>query len=405
MKQIQKGVLAPLGFKGNGIASGIKEKGLDLGMIYSVVDANFAAVYTKNVVKAAPLLLGMETQKKNQKARAILINSGNANACTGLQGQENAKMMQVQTAHELDVEEDQVYVSSTGVIGVQLQADKIVDGVPKLAKKLGNTLEHSLDFATSIMTTDSKIKEVAFEVEVGNQTFTIGGTAKGSGMIHPNMGTMLSYVTTDVQIETTLLQSLLEETVNDTYNMISVDGDTSTNDTVMVMANGLSGIKVEENSIVYELFKEALFTVNEYLAKEIAKDGEGASKLIQVTVKEAKEKEKAAKIAKSIITSNLVKTAIFGCDANFGRILCAMGYSETEFDINSVSLYIESKNGCITTFLQGVPLQFNEEYAKNVLSEEEITITVFLKEGMESATAYGCDLTYDYIKINGEYRS
>ena len=310
MKPKQKGVLSPLGFKGSGYAAGIKKNGLDLGVIYSVVDAEIAAVYTKNIVKAAPLKLCMETEKKGQKARAIVINSGNANACTGLKGQEMALLMQQETANNLEVHPEQVYVSSTGVIGVQLEEEVITKGITQITKQLGNTIEDSVDIASAILTTDSTIKEIAFEVEVGSSSFTIGGIAKGSGMIHPNMGTMLAYITTDVTINKQLLQKILQNTVNDTFNMISVDGDTSTNDTCMIMANGLSGIIVEEDSIIYELFKEALEAVCLHLAKEIAKDGEGASKLIQVTVKEAKEKINDS--SRSLININHIKSLSMG---------------------------------------------------------------------------------------------
>lgn len=407
MKKIDGGVTAAIGFKAAGGSVGIKKENVkDMAMIYSIVPCAAAGTFTTNLVKAAPVKWDQEIVYDGDGAQAIVCNSGIANACTGKKGytycHETAKV----AAEILNMPEGSVLVASTGVIGQQLPIDKMREGVRKLAPLLSNSREAAREAAQAIMTTDTKQKEAAVTFEVGGKTVTIGGMCKGSGMIHPNMCTMLSFLTTDADISKDMLQEALSEVVKDTYNMISVDGDTSTNDTVLLLANGLAGNPViNKKDGDYRLFLEALREVNTILAKKIAGDGEGATALFEVKITGAKDKEQAVALAKSVITSNLTKAAIFGHDANWGRILCAMGYSGAKFDPEKVDLFFESAAGRIQIIENGVALDYSEEEATEILSQPEVTAIADVKMGKEEATAWGCDLTYDYVKINGDYRT
>ena len=406
MKVIEGGVTAPKGFQAAGIFAGIKKEKKDMAMVYSEVPCAVAGTFTTNVVKAAPVKWDQHVVYEVGQASAIVVNSGIANACTGEEGYGYCRETAAKTAELLHVSEDQVLVASTGVIGRQLPMDKIKGGVEKMIPLLSDTKAAGTLAAESIMTTDTIKKEAAVEFTLGGKTVTIGAMSKGSGMIHPNMCTMLGFITTDVAISKKLLQEALSESVKDTYNMVSVDGDTSTNDTVLLLANGLAGNKkIETKEEDYEKFAEALNYVNTWLAKHIAADGEGASALFEVKVVGAKSKEQAVTLSKSIITSNLTKAAIFGHDANWGRILCAMGYSGAVFDPEKVDLYFESKAGKLKIIENGVATGYSEEEATKILSEKEVTAIADVKMGTATATAWGCDLTYDYVKINADYRS
>lgn len=407
MKVIETGgVITPVGFKTGGLSSGVKTKGKkDLAIIYSEVPGVTSIMTTTNVVKAAPILWCNKVIVNPYK-QAVVVNSGNANACTGKKGAEDVEKTANMVASVLGLKPEDVLVASTGVIGLPLPVEKILAGIAALGPQLGNRLEDGEAAATAILTTDTDAKTVAVEVEIQGKSIKIGGMAKGSGMIHPNMATMLSFVTTDVNIEPALLNKLLKETTIDTYNMISVDGDTSTNDMVTVIANGLAGnAPLEENTPDFEIFKEAFVYVHKTLAKKIIRDGEGATKFVEVNVFGAKTKAAARTLAKSVVTSSLVKTAIFGEDANWGRVLCALGYAGVNFDPLKVSLVFSSQAGMVTLLNDGVPIAFDEAEAKKVLSETDIMISVEMKEGDEKAVAWGCDLSYDYVKINGDYRS
>lgn len=406
MKIIEKGcVTTPTGFKAGGFHCGIKNKALDLGMLYSEVSATTAIMATTNIVKAAPIHWCKSVMASPYK-QAIIVNSGNANACTGEQGMADVLKTAKKVGKAMGIEPKTVLVASTGVIGIPLPVEKILIGIDALVPLLGSAEEDGLSAAKAILTTDTTVKTIAVEIKIQGVTVKIGGMSKGSGMIHPNMATMLSFVTTDVNIETDVLQNLLKKTTLDSYNMISVDGDTSTNDMVTVMANGMAGNeKLTEKSLDFEIFKEAFVYVHKTLAKKIIRDGEGATKFMEVKVRGAKTKDDARTLAKSVTTSSLVKTAIFGEDANWGRVLCALGYSGASFDPQKVSLVFSSQVGMITLLNDGVPIAFDEDEAKKVLSETDITITVELQEGDEKAVAWGCDLSYEYVKINGEYRS
>lgn len=405
MKVIKgKGISHVKGFKAIGLECGIKKDNKkDLCLIYSDIPAVAAATFTTNVVKAAPVLVDME-HIKSLHTQALIINSGNANACTGDEGFENAVLMTKTVAKHLSIAPYEVLVYSTGVIGMQLPIDKIICGIEKAANSL---VDNGKDYAEeAIMTTDTAPKSIFVEIELSGKQVTIAGIAKGSGMIHPNMATMLSYVITDANITKEILQELHAESVIKTYNMISVDGDTSTNDTATIIANGAAGNPViDSKSKDYLILKQAIDFVNEELAKMIAKDGEGATKFIEVVLSGACSKEDAEKCSKSIISSSLVKTAIFGSDANWGRILCAMGYSGGKFDPLKVDLSFASPNGTIDVFKRGTPIVFDEDLAYKVLSADTIKICINLNDGNSFAKAWGCDLTYDYVKINGEYRS
>lgn len=407
MKIIDGGVTAAKGFLAAGLAAGIKKGNKkDMAMIYSSTPCMAAGTFTTNLVKAAPVKWDQEIVYHQPSAQAVVINSGVANACTGSEGMECCQMTAQEAAKVLNIEPTQVLVASTGVIGQQLPMDQIREGVRNLAPLLSGAREASALAAQAIMTTDTVPKEVAVTVELGGWTVTIGGMCKGSGMIHPNMCTMLSFVTTDAAISREMLQKALSDVVKDTYNMVSVDGDTSTNDTVLLLANGMAeNPEITEDCEDYETFKEALLYVNTCLAKKIAGDGEGATALFEVKVVGAENKEQAVTLAKSVITSNLTKAAIFGHDANWGRILCAMGYSGAQFDPDQVDLYFESAAGKLQIIENGVAVDYSEEEATRILSEKEVTAVADLKAGDAKATAWGCDLTYDYVKINADYRS
>ena len=415
MKVIKGGVTAANGFQAAGLSAGIKKGNTkDMAMIYSIVPCKAAGTFTTNVVKAAPVKWDKEVVYHSSAAQAVICNSGIANACTGEEGFGYCKKTAEIAAEVLGIPADSVLVASTGVIGMQLPMDRLQAGIEKLVAAKSDTLAPVLSPAGSagtlaaeaIMTTDTVKKEIAVEVEIGGKKVTLGGMCKGSGMIHPNMCTMLGFITTDVEISKELLQEALSESVNDTFNMVSVDGDTSTNDTVLLLANGLAGNPViREKDGDYEKFAEALNYVNTWLAKQIAADGEGATALFEVKVIGAERKEQAVTLSKSIITSNLTKAAIFGHDANWGRILCAMGYSGAQFDPEKVDLYFESAAGKLKIIEDGVATDYSEEEATKILSEKAVTAIADIKMGEASATAWGCDLTYDYIKINADYRS
>ena len=407
MKYIDGGVTAAKGFQAAGGAAGIKKEGMkDMALVYSEVPCVAAGTFTTNVVKAAPVKWDQSIVYHHPTAQAIVCNSGVANACTGEEGFGYCKETASIAAGVLNVPEDAVLVASTGVIGKQIPMDKIAAGVKMLAPKLAATREAASEAAQAIMTTDTKQKEVAVTFTVGEKEVTIGGMCKGSGMIHPNMCTMLAFVTTDLAITKELLQEALSAVVKDTYNMVSVDGDTSTNDTVLLLANGLAGnSEITEKNKDYEAFLEALTEVNTVLAKKIAGDGEGATALFEVKIVGAKSKEDAVILSKSVVTSSLTKAAIYGHDANWGRILCAMGYSGVSFDPEKVDLFFESAAGKLQIIENGVAVDYSEEEATKILSEPEVTAIADVKMGEESATAWGCDLTYDYVKINADYRS
>ncbi len=407
MKEIAGGVTAAKGFQAASTAAEIKYKNrTDMAMIYSQVPCLAAGTFTTNVVKAAPVKWDQEIVYQHPGARAVVCNSGIANACTGSEGYGYCKETAQAAAETLGISESEVLVASTGVIGMQLPIEKISAGVKAMAPKLSDTLEAGTEAAKAIMTTDTVKKEIAVQTEIGGKTVTVGGMCKGSGMIHPNMCTMLGFVTTDVCISKELLQSALSEDVQDTYNMVSVDGDTSTNDTVLLLANGMAENPcITEKNEDYEEFKKALNYVNTALAKKIAGDGEGATALFEVKIVGAESKEQAVTLSKSVVTSSLTKAAIYGHDANWGRILCAMGYSGAQFDPEKVDLYFESRAGKIKIIENGVSTGYSEEEATRILSEEVVTAVADIKMGNASATAWGCDLTYDYVKINADYRS
>ena len=407
MKQIEGGVTAAKGYEAASTAAGIKYKDrTDMAMIYSQVPCVAAGTFTTNVVKAAPVKWDQQVVKSGAKVQAVIVNSGIANACTGAEGFGYCKDTAVAAAKALNISEDGVLIGSTGVIGKQMPINRLVAGIDALAGKKNDTLENGTEAAKAIMTTDTCEKELAVTIEVGGKTVTIGGMAKGSGMIHPNMCTMLAFITTDAAITKEALQKALSEDVEDTYNMISVDGDTSTNDTAILLANGLAGNQeITYASPEYETFKEALHMVNETLAKKMAGDGEGATALFEVKVVGAESIKQAKTLAKSVVCSNLTKAAIAGHDANWGRILCAMGYSGVQFDPEKVDLFFESKAGKLQIIENGVATDYSEEVATKILSEPEITATADIKMGDYSATAWGCDLTHEYININADYRS
>ena len=404
MKIISGGVCAAQGFTANGIHCGIRKNRTknDLALIYSSVPATASAVYTTNLVKGAPLIV---TKKhiENGVAQAVICNSGNANTCNA-NGVEIAEKMSELIASELKINKDDIVVASTGVIGQPLNIEPIKNGIPSLVKGLSS--DGSLSAAHGIMTTDVAVKEVAVEFNVGGKICKIGGIAKGSGMIHPNMATMLVFITTDVNISKEMLDKALKTDIQNTFNMISVDGDTSTNDMVSVLANGLSGNeKIVSDGEDFDAFMKALNTVNVCLCKGIAADGEGATKLLECSVSGAKEISTAKTVAKSVICSSLTKAAMFGADANWGRVLCSIGYSGANVNVNKIDVAFKSIKGEILVCKNGSGVDFSEEKAKEILLEKEITILVNLNDGEYSSTAWGCDLTYDYVKINGDYRT
>ena len=407
LKFIDGGVCAAQGFKAAGIHVGVKTHASwkkDVALIVSDVDCAASAVFTKNVVKAAPIHVD-KAHLADGKARAIIANSGNANACAP-HGEENAIKMCQAAAKAIGCKSEDVLVSSTGVIGQTLNVKVIEDGVPELYGALAHSAEASDAAAHAIMTTDTEKKEVAVETIVGGKTVRMGGIAKGSGMIHPNMGTMLCFLTTDCAISPEMIRTALLETVNVSFNRISVDGDTSTNDSCIVLANGLAGNPViTEKNEDYAAFLEALQALCMTLAKKMASDGEGAKHLITCTVKGAADEAQAETISKSVISSTLTKAAIFGADANWGRVLCAMGYSGAEFDPDKVDVHFTSAAGDIEVCHQGRGLDFDEDLAKKILTEHDVEINIRLGEGEAACTCWGCDITYDYIKINGDYRT
>ena len=407
MKIIDGGVTAAKGFKAAAAAAEIKYKGrTDMAMVYSEVPCVAAGTFTTNVVKAAPVKWDQDIVYNHPSAQVVICNSGIANACTGAEGYGYCKETADAAAEILGVAADSVLVASTGVIGMQVPIDRIKNGVKMMAPKLDGSLEAGTEAAKAIMTTDTKKKEVAVQIEIGGKTVTVGGMCKGSGMIHPNMCTMLGFVTTDAKISKKMLQEALSEDVKDTYNMVSVDGDTSTNDTVLLLANGLAeNPEITEKGEDYETFKAALNYINTTLAKKIAGDGEGATALFEVKIIGAESKEQAVTLSKSVVTSSLTKAAIYGHDANWGRILCAIGYAEADFDITKVDVDMRSRKGTIAVCRNGSGVEFSEDEAKTILLEDEIYIDINLHSGNTQAKAWGCDLTYDYVKINGDYRT
>ena len=405
--KINGGVTAPKGFLASGLNAGIKNQTKkDMAMVFSSTPCAAAGVFTTNLVKAAPVKWDKEIVTTSPYVQAVVVNSGIANACTGAEGLGYCADTAAEAAAALNIPKTAVLVASTGVIGKQLPIDKIKSGVTALSKVLGSSREDAKLAAEAIMTTDTKSKEVACTFELGGKQVTIAGMCKGSGMIHPNMCTMLCFVTTDAAISHELLQKALSEDVVDTFNMISVDGDTSTNDTVLVMANGQAeNTPITKEGEDYKTFCEALHFIMLELSKKIAGDGEGCTCLFEATVIGAKDKNQARTIAKSVVCSSLTKAAVFGHDANWGRILCAMGYSGAVFDPEKVDLYFESKAGKLKIIENGVATGYSEEEATKILSEKEVTAIADVKMGTATATAWGCDLTYDYVKINADYRS
>lgn len=407
MQIIDGGVTAAKGFLAAGCAAGIKQENKkDMAMVYSKVPCVTAGTFTTNLVKAAPVKWDQHIVYEEPDAQAIVCNSGIANACTGKEGYSYCKKTAEAAAEALNISEHAVLVASTGVIGRQLPMDKIEAGVKSLAGLLSETREAANLAAQCIMTTDTVSKEVAVTVELGGKTVTIGGMCKGSGMIHPNMCTMLCFLTTDAAIAKPMLQKALSTVVPDTFNMVSVDGDTSTNDTVLLLANGMAkNPEITEENADYQTFLDALLYVTTCFARKMAADGEGASALFEAKVIGAESKEQAVTLSKAIITSNLSKAAIFGHDANCGRFICAMGYSGAQFDPDKVDLYFESAAGKIQVVSNGVALECDEEFATKILSEKEVTVLADVKMGKCEATAWGCDLTYEYVTINADYRS
>lgn len=406
MKIIDGGVTAAKGFQAAGVYAGIKKKRKDMALVYSTVPAKGAGTFTTNVVKAAPVKWDIKVTKESPFVQAVVLNSGVANACTGVEGEINNERMAKAIADVLSIPANAVYTASTGVIGKQLPIAVIEEGVKLLAMELKEGQEAAALAAEAIMTTDTYAKECAVSFMIDGKEVKLGGMAKGSGMIHPNMATMLGVVTTDLCISKELLQEALSADVKVSFNMISVDRDTSTNDSLLVLANGLAENKeITEKNKDYEIFCKALNYVTTVLAKKMAADGEGATKLFEVKVEGAASWDEAATISKSIITSNLVKTAVFGNDANWGRILCAMGYSGVDFDPDKVDLFIESADGKLQLVENGMATDYSEEFATKILSGKEVTAIADLKYGTESATAWGCDFSYDYVKINADYRS
>ena len=404
MKYIKGGVCASKGFSSSGVHCGIrknKDKN-DLSLIYSSVECTAACVYTTNLVKGAPLLVTKE-HIKDGKAQAIICNSGNANTCNA-DGAEVAKEMSALCAEALNINSDDVVVASTGVIGQPLDIEPIKNGLPDLIERLDDN--DCTQAALGIMTTDTVLKEAAVEFEIEGVTCHLGGIAKGSGMIHPNMATMLVFITTDVAISSEMLQFALSSDIKNSFNMVSIDGDTSTNDMVCVLANAKAGNKViNNNGEAFKAFMKALNSVTVALCKKIAADGEGATKLIECYTYGAETEMTAKTVAKSVICSNLLKAAMFGADANWGRVLCAIGYSKAEVDVTKIDVSFKSRKGEILVCKDGSGVDFSEEKAKEILLEDEIDILVNLNSGSESAWAWGCDLTYDYVKINGDYRT
>lgn len=407
MELIEGGVTLARGFSAAAVAANIKYTDRnDMALVCSEVPAVVAGVFTTNKVKAAPVKWDKHIVSTRETARAVVLNSGIANACTGREGDAINEEMAKAVGDALGIEKEEVLTASTGVIGMQMDAEKLKRGGGLLVSSLSGTSEAGTLAAKAIMTTDTICKEFAVEFSLQGKKVVIGGMSKGSGMIHPNMATMLCVITTDLCISKELLQEMVKEDVKDSFNMISVDRDTSTNDTMLVFANGLAGNpKITMKDKDYETVKQALSMVTQSLARKMAGDGEGATKLLEAKVINAESKEAAIALAKSVVASPLVKTALYGRDANWGRVFCALGYAGEEFDPEKVDFTIESRAGSLMLAKQGLGTDFDEEKAKEILSEDEITYIVDMKQGGSSATAWGCDLTYDYVKINGDYRS
>ncbi len=407
MRQIEGGVNAAKGFLAAGVEAGVKyENRRDMALLYSTVPCVAAGTFTTNVVKAAPVLWDREIVEHSPFVQAAVVNTGMANAATGRQGMDCCRREAEHAGALLGIPAEAVLVASTGVIGMQLPQDRIMRGIEKLAEAKAQGREAALDAAAAIMTTDTHPKQIAVETVIGGKTVTLGGMCKGSGMIHPNMGTMLGFLATDARISKEMLQKALREDIEDTFNMVSVDGDTSTNDTLVILANGLAGneeIRAEGED--YDAFCEALRFVNTYLARQMAGDGEGATALIEARVTGAASKKDARILAKSVICSSLTKAAVFGHDANFGRILCALGYSGAQFDPNAVDLYFQAGQERIHIFGDGCACSYSEEDATRILSQPEVVILADMHMGDQEAVAWGCDLSYDYVKINADYRS
>lgn len=407
MNIIDGGVTAAKGFEAAGAEAGIKyQNRKDMALIYSKTPCKAAGVFTSNIVKASPVMWDKEIVAHSPYVQAVIINAGIANACTGKQGYDCCVRTAKAASESLNIPENSVLVASTGVIGMQLPVDKITAGVKKLAEQKKDTIEAGQIAAESIMTTDTISKQAAVTIEIGGKTVTIGGMCKGSGMIHPNMCTMLGFITSDIAISKELMQEALSEDVIDTFNMISVDGDTSTNDTLVILTNGMAeNPEVTEKNEDYEKFKEALNYINTTLAKMMAGDGEGATALFETKVIHARTKEEARRLSKSVVCSNLTKAAIYGHDANCGRIMCALGYSGVDFDPDKVMLYLENDKESLLVFKDGVFTDYSEEDASRILSSPQVRALVDMNMGEAEAAAWGCDLTYDYVKINADYRS
>ena len=407
MKVVEGGIASPIGFEAAGIEAGVKyQNRKDMAIVYSQKPCVCAGTFTSNLVKAAPVKWDMKIVSESNFAQAVIVNTGIANAGTGAEGMGYCEQTAKKAAELLNIPVDAVLIGSTGVIGAQLPMDRITAGVEKLVQAKTHSDEAGTDASKAIMTTDTVNKQLAVELEIGGVKVTIGAMSKGSGMIHPNMCTMLGYVTTDANIGKEALTKIVKEDVVDTYNMISVDGDTSTNDTLLVMANGMAGNpEIKIGTKEYEDFKEAIHFVNEIQAKRLAGDGEGAQALIECKVINADTKENARVLAKSVICSSLTKAAVYGHDANWGRILCALGYSGAKFDPDNMELYYQGASNSMLIYKDGMGVDYSEEAATEILKESEVRFLVDMKMGDKTATAWGCDLTYDYVKINADYRS
>lgn len=411
IKKIDGGIMAAKGFKTSGIACGLKKVKKDMALIYSDIPCSFAGVFTQNTVAAAPVLFDRLVVKNSDSVNSIIINSANANACTGEQGLKDCNETSEYLAAKLTsagkkTSSNEILVCSTGVIGVPLPMNTMKKGIDLAVDNLSSNIEGNEDAAKAILTTDKMTKIISYSFNIDGKVVSIGGIAKGSGMIHPNMATMLSFITTDANIDKNTLQKLLGSSIKESYNMISIDGDTSTNDTVLVLANGASGCpKLVEGTKEFEIFKKVFDIVHKKLATKIVKDGEGAGTFIEMNVEGAKSDDDAKILAKSVIQSSLVKAAFFGSDANFGRILCAMGYSGANFNLDTLDLSFNSIKGNIKVVNKGKPISFDEECAKEILLEKEVNVLASLNDGNGSATAWGCDLSYEYVRINGDYRS
>ncbi|MBX9669956.1 MAG: bifunctional glutamate N-acetyltransferase/amino-acid acetyltransferase ArgJ [Candidatus Obscuribacterales bacterium] len=406
MKIVSGGVTAPKGFKAAGAHVGLKRKRKDLAILLSDVDATVAGVFTTNVVKGAPVIWTQKVTSNDSPIRAVVVNSGHANSCTGPQGYQHCVQMAESAAKAIGIAPEEVAIASTGFIGVPIPIDKIVAGLPVVASMLNSSLSAGTSAAEAIRTTDQFTKETAIQLELNGKVVTIGGMAKGSGMVHPNMATMLAFITSDINISKELLLAALKESVATTYNMISVDGDTSTNDMAIAMCNGLAGNTsiVDRDDESYQLFVQALHSINENLAKAVARDGEGATKFVEVSIVGGECAEDAQKLAKSVVSSSLVKTALFGQDANWGRVMAALGKGGVLFDPARLSIGFESEAGVLALMECGTPLSVDSHAARKVLSEKDIRINIDLMAGASAARAWGCDLSYDYVRINGAYR-